>query len=182
MAPDNAGPAASPQPAAAAAIVASTSILKRRSIMVLVVLWLLSGGIYYPIWFLRQRRGLNQLNSPRKINRWPFVLFFVFLVFRILVPVGRPQPSESLTPQHTTIGLIVILGSFALAVLMLVQTFFVKEILEDHLASAFDGAPFQGVASQAASLSWLLVFFLHIFYLQHVINTQILGRPQEAAS
>ena len=42
--------------------------LKRRSVFLMIVFTILTLGFYLPIWFLRRREGLNQLDSPRKLQ------------------------------------------------------------------------------------------------------------------
>jgi hypothetical protein len=54
--------------------------LKRIRIDVLVLLTVLSIGPYYLIWFLRQHRGLNQLDSAHQIRRWPFIAGILFVI------------------------------------------------------------------------------------------------------
>src|SRR3954469_22455525 len=42
--------------------------LKRSSVIAVVLLSFVTLGLYVPIWFLRRRRGLNSLDSPRKLS------------------------------------------------------------------------------------------------------------------
>ena len=77
-------------------------------------------------------------------------------------------------------GASIVLGLVRLAVgiLMLVQCFIIKDILEDHLAGPDDASHlmFEG----RVKLSGLMTFFFSIFYLQHVINRYVVGSPNTA--
>ena len=53
--------------------------LKRRSVLLMIVLMILTFGLYLSIWFLRRRKALNQLDSPRKLAWWPFLAFAVVI-------------------------------------------------------------------------------------------------------
>ena len=52
--------------------------LKYRSLWLMVVFLFISFGLYYLIWFFRRRRGLNRLDSPRKLPMWPLLLAAAF--------------------------------------------------------------------------------------------------------
>ena len=89
---------------------------------------------------------------------------------------GRIDASRGHTGLWESAGQALSWITLLLSILMMVQLLFVKQILEDHLSSAFNELPLQRIAS--ADLSWVLTFFFHIFYLQHVINSQVLSnRP-----
>ena len=62
---------------------------------------------------------------------------------------------------------------FAVGIVFIVQTFFVKSILEDVLTP--DG-PLGNEAGYHRQLSGLLTFFFSVFYLQYIINRDIVGR------
>jgi hypothetical protein len=160
--------------AAVAQAPARKTRLWRRHIIVMIVLTIVSFGFYYPIWFLRRRIALNQLDSPRKIQRWPFVLFLSVSVIGLLLAVLFPSragapPGATLAPIRVVFGL----ARYALALVLVVQCFFVKDILEDHLAGPGDEV-MRSVLARDATLSGLLTFFFTIYYLQHVINVRII--------
>jgi uncharacterized protein DUF4234 len=148
--------------------------LKQRSLLLMIVLAVVTFGLYYPIWFLRRRAALNGLDSPRKLQRWPFLLFLAFVALQFIVSIA--SGSE---PLEQTIGagasLLLDLMQLAVAVLMVVQCFLIKDILEDHLAGPEDKLS-SSISSDTVKLSALMTFFFQIFYLQHVINRDIVGR------
>jgi uncharacterized RDD family membrane protein YckC/type II secretory pathway pseudopilin PulG len=59
--------------------------------------------------------------------------------------------------------------------LIVVQYFFVKDIIEDHLAGTPDDAMTARFTYDAVKLSWVLTLLLNIYYLQHVINRKVVG-------
>jgi hypothetical protein len=73
-----------------------------------------------------------------------------------------------------------VLGQLVLGVLMFMHQFYVKRIIEDHLARTSENGALNTLDT-SASLSSVLTFFLGIFYLQHVINTRIIDAKLERA-
>jgi hypothetical protein len=70
-----------------------------------------------------------------------------------------------------------------IAIVMVVQAFVVKHILEDHLAGPDDDEhPPQLFAAERVSLSGLMTFFFPIFYLQWTINKYIVDRQPDSTS
>jgi hypothetical protein len=152
--------------------------LKRRSVVLMIVLTILTFGLYYPIWFLRRRAALNRLNSPRKLRRWPFLISVAFFVLQFMVGIA----SGSAPPEQTIgAGATLFLNLFQLAVgiLMIVQCFFTKDILEDHLVGPEDNVS-PSMFVERVKLSGLMTFFFQIFYLQYVINRYIAGSQPTA--
>jgi|SRR5437762_363996 len=153
--------------------------LKRRSVVLMIVFAIVTSGLYYPIWFLRRRAALNRLDSPRKLRRWPFLVFFALVVFEFIVGL-----SSGSAPREQTIGAWAdrLLGLLELAVgiLMIVQCFFIKDILEDHLAGPENNIT-PSFLVDTVKLSGLMTFFFQIFYLQYVINRYIAGSQKNAA-
>jgi len=151
--------------------------LKRRRVVAMIVLSIVTFGVYYPIWFFRRRSALNRLSSPRKLRLWPLVVCCaVMFVDWVLAFASAPgSPAQLIGP-----GASIVLGLVRLAVgiLMLVQCFIIKDILEDHLAGPDDASHlmFEG----RVKLSGLMTFFFSIFYLQHVINRYVVGSPNTA--
>ena len=130
-------------------------------------------GLYYPIWFMRRRAALNRLDSPRKLRSWPFLTFIAVFVLQLIIGVVSGS-----TPIEQTIGsgglLLLVLARLAVGIVMLVQCFFVKDILEDHLAGPDDHVP-NPLFMERIALSGLMTFFFQIFYLQYVINRDVVG-------
>ncbi|HYT73642.1 MAG TPA: hypothetical protein VEL79_02735 [Vicinamibacterales bacterium] len=143
--------------------------LKQRGVLLMIGLTLVTGGLYYPLWFLRRLSALNRLNAPRKLRVWPFLLLLALTLIRLIVFIRsgppRPHPADALS-------LLLRLVSLAVGILILVQCFFIKDMLEDHLSGP-EGDVSSSIFSESVKLSGLMTFFFGIYYLQHVINENI---------
>lgn len=152
--------------------------LKRRSVVLMIVLTIVSFGLYYPMWFLRRRAGLNQLDSPRKLPLWPFLIFSAWFVFQfaVRVAVGSAPPEQVIGGGGV---LVLNLMQLAVAILIVVQCFAIKDILTDHLLGPGDSVS-SPLFVDRVELSALKTFFFQAFYLQHVINRHIVGSQTRA--
>lgn len=160
-------------PPKASVAAAAEPLFKRRRVVVMILLVFVTFGFYYPVWFLVRRAALNSLDSPRKLHRWPFVtqliVFIVVFGVDLVAGVSGRHSREQLIGSGPS--LIVSLAQLAVGILILVQCFAIRHILEDHLATP-DGEmpePF----SQRVELSGIMTFFFQIFYLQWAINHYI---------
>ena len=160
-------------PTAPVADVASAR-LRPRSVIVMILLSLVSFGLYYPIWFLRRRAAFNQLDSPRKLPRWPFFVALAWFASGIVVGfvagferalTGSGGISEETRLIFSGVRLLV-------GILMLMQCFRTKEILEDHFGGPGDQVP-SPLLGGATTLSGVMTFFFQIFYLQYAINQHL---------
>jgi len=150
--------------------------LKRRSLVVMVLLLIATVGIYYVVWFFRRRPGLNRLNSGRKLSLWPLLVFAAFFALQIVLAVlaGDATPEQA---WGAGVGMVLSLLQLAVGILMLVQCFAIKDIIEDH-AQRPDDADERGLFRPHVELSGLMTFFFSIFYLQHAINKYVVdARP-----
>jgi hypothetical protein len=67
----------------------------------------------------------------------------------------------------------------AFSIILLIHSFKVRRILEAHLQEASSElADYPHLRHSESALSGLAVFFLHIFYLQHVINKRLVPLKQ----
>jgi hypothetical protein len=150
--------------------------LKRRSVLLMIVFMIISFGFYYLFWWFRRRPGLNRLNSPTKLALWPLLLLTgVYAVqFGLGFVVGATASAqEAVLGQGGVLALVTV--RLAVGILILVQTFKIKDMIEDHAAPESESAPM--FADQVA-LSWPMTFFFSIFYLQWAINRYVVG-PRE---
>jgi hypothetical protein len=152
--------------------------LKRRSVLLMFALTIVSFGLYYPIWFLRRRAALNRLDSPRKLQRWPFLCFIALAVVQTMLAIAF-SPASFEQAIGAGPALLLSLARFAVGIVILVQCFFIKDILEDHLAGPGDNLP-GAMLSDRVILSGLMTFFFQMFYLQHIINRHIVGSRSRA--
>jgi Na+/H+ antiporter NhaD/arsenite permease-like protein len=147
-----------------------TQPLKPVSVIRVIVTVLVTFGYFYPIWFLRRRAGLNRLDSPRKLSAWPFLVALAFMAIRDVMTVAY-----SIERPPDWLGLV----ELPLVLLLVVQAFFVRDILENACIDATEDPALQHFQQQSNSVSGLLTLFFGIFYLQHVINKRV-GSLQEA--
>jgi len=145
---------------------AAKPVLWSRNLLVMFVLCVVTLGFYHPVWFLRRRAALNHLESPVKLALWPLAIYFAFLVLVVVVSVATAGvPAD----KRYGLDLTFSIGRLAVAILVVVQAFKVKRILEDHLAGPGDTVV-RELGQEPVMLSGLLTFFLSIFYLQYMIN------------
>jgi hypothetical protein len=139
--------------------------LRRRSVVAMIALTLVTIGLYYPCWFLRRRVALNRLGSAKKLALWPFTLVLAYQIVTLAYGLISPP---AIAPGSAD-ELVLVIVRLAVAVLMLIQTFRVKDILEDHL-------------HPTGELSGVLTFLVGTFYLQYKINTHLDQLRRESES
>ena len=147
--------------------------LKRRSLAVMILLVIVTLGIYYMVWFFGRRHGLNRLDSRRKLPLWPLLMFAAYFGLQIVLAVlaGDATPAQV---WGSEVAMFLSLMQLAVAILMLVQCFAIKDIIEDH-AQGPDDATEHALFRPHVKLSGLMTFFFSIFYLQYAINKYVVG-------
>jgi hypothetical protein len=140
---------------------------------------ILTLGTYYMIWFFRRRHALNQLNSSRKLQLWPLVAFTGDYVLEVGFGFAAGLSEETVAvafgaPVNNALTLLRLI----LGIVMIIQCFIIKDIIEDHLAPDDAGLPPMFVVERV-KLSGLATFFFSIFYLQYAINRYIVA-PRHA--
>jgi len=152
--------------------------LERRSVVLMILLSVATLGLYYPLWFLRRRAALNSLDSPRKLDAWPFVLCLGYWIAQFGIAVAaRGLPVEAAFGQG--ISSLLSLAQVGVGIVMVVQCFYIRDILEDHLAGPEDAIP-AGIHSNSVQPSRMMTLFFQNFYLQYVINRYV-AREQPSA-
>src|SRR5262245_28261457 len=53
---------------------------KRRRVLMMILFFILTLGLYVSVWFLRRRAALNRLDSPKKVQLWPFLMYVAYFV------------------------------------------------------------------------------------------------------
>jgi hypothetical protein len=162
-------------PQAAVADVAAPAGLKRRRVITMIVFVFLTLGIYYMVWFFRRRTALNQLNSPRKLQLWPLLAFTGDFVLELGFGLAAGEQTVA-AAFGAPVENALTLARLVLGIVMIIQCFFIKDIIEDHIAPADAGL--QPMFVERVKLSGLATFFFSIFYLQYAINKYIVS-PQE---
>jgi hypothetical protein len=149
---------------------ATDSGLRHRSVLVMVLLFVVTLGLYYPLWFLRRRPGLNRLGS-RQLPLWPLATFAIFFFVRVALALleGERPPQEVWGDEVATILSVL---ELTLSVMMIFQCFAIKDIIEDYVHGSDDEG---GMFRPHAKLSGVMTFFFSIFYLQYAINKYVVG-------
>jgi hypothetical protein len=143
--------------------------LKRRRVIVMILFAIVTFGLYFLAWWFRRRPGLNRLNSPRKLALWPLLLAVSLYAIQFGVAfVAGATPVEEVI--GTGPALLIALFQLAVAIVMIIQTFKVKDMIEDHAAPEVASGPMLG---EHVNLSGFMTFFFSIFYLQWAINRYV---------
>lgn len=137
--------------------------LRRRRVIVMLLLTIVTLGNYPAIWYLRRWRALNGLDSPRKLVPWPACGQLAIAAFDLVYTVVMDQPAT---------GPLIFVLRYGFRAWMLFEYFGIRTILDDHLTpppEAGDPGYYRDGVSGVAT------FFLSPFYLQYVINRDVLG-------
>ena len=127
-----------------------------------IVLSMVTVGIYLPIWFLIQRRAINELPSPGKVGATlPLVALVLFCISTLMMPLHLLEILPPDEARDMTIRAVENLVNISGSVLVILLAFKVRQILVDHFGRQL-GLPPQ--------LSGIATFFFTIFYLQYKIN------------
>ena len=155
-------PVADPEP--------NTHGLKRRSVLVMVVFTIITFGLYYLAWWFRRRRGLNRLNSEAKLPLWPLLLMLALYVSQFFLGLFADVGDNQVVREQVEVFGVIF--QLLVGIVMLVMTFRVKNMIEDHAEPDADsGAMFV----EHVKLSGLMTFFFSIYYLQWAINRHVIG-------
>ena len=166
-----------PPKAPVADVVAPSNLLKRRRVIVMIGFTLITFGLYYPVWFFRRRAALNSLDSPRKLQLWPLLLFAaLFVVDFVVALVSGDMPPEVVIGSGPVA--LLALARLAIGIVMIVQCFTIKAMLEDHLEGP-DEERSHMFSFDRVKLSGLMTFFFQIYYLQHIINRHIVDAEKK---
>lgn len=150
--------------------------MKRRRVVVMIVFMIISFGLYYPVWWFRRRAGLNRLNASKKLPLWPILLLGILFAFQFGIALAA---GETPLEQFLGDGGVLLLSVFQLAVgiVMLIQSFRVKDMIEEHATPDSTSGP---MFVEQVQLSVLMTFFFSIFYLQWAINRYVVGERADA--
>lgn len=130
--------------------------LKKMSVILLIFLMVITFGIYYPVWFLTRRSGINNLQSKEKLGSGVFV--FAIVVFSInLVFAFVSGVIEGLGEIYAFSGIL----AFVAGIILLAQCFEVRRIFNEH---------YNEHLQRGISFSVGAIFFFQIYYLQYKIN------------
>lgn len=143
--------------------------LKTTSVFFVVLLTAFTGGVYYPIWFLRRREEFNKLNSQTKLGKGIFIFILSLTIIILLLcgysgfsdGINQATRGEQLSLRFNNIDLISSILTLIYIIPLVQQTFKTKRILIDH---------FNNSQKNNIKFSNFWTFILLNFYLQYKIN------------
>ncbi len=136
----------------------------------MLLLTVVTGGFYYPFWFLLRQHDINSLNAKEKLQSFPFVVAIVLVAVSVGFGVGASNVEAAAEMYEGAADL----AQLPAYILLLVQCFKVRRIFEAHLhADLGQLSDTPHLRHSQSSLSGVAVFFLQIFYLQYVINKRL---------
>ena len=121
---------------------------KKVNILLVILYSVISFGIYLPVWFLKRRDAINKLQSTQKLGKGIFI--FVIIAYAMNIALV-------LLSAYTISKWI----SIVAAIILIVQAFKVRRILNDH---------FNVYLKKDIKFSGPATFFFNIWYLQYKIN------------
>jgi hypothetical protein len=87
--------------------------------------------------------------------------------FALTILAGDQTPARA---WGASVGAILTVAQLGVGLLMIVQCFIIKDIVEDHAQGPLGDDAEPGLFRPQVKLSGLMTFFFSIFYLQHAIN------------
>jgi hypothetical protein len=145
--------------------------LEDSSVFGIVLLTLLTGGIYQPIWFMSRRKALNSLYSPEKLGMGALSVALAGYITNLCLAFVGTFKWGSWVEMENALGAVQPSIWLIASIIVIVQCFKVRRILLDHLAPPQEGLFSASIRFQYDDLlSRMGTFFLGIFYLQYKIN------------
>lgn len=161
-----------PPPGAPYGAMETGAPIKTMPVILTLLFTVITGGIYYYVWFLNRRDAINSLNTGERIGKAPFIIGLVWQCVSLTINFttgliegiqtelhGEIAPALAL--QLHTIALFDSLVSLAVAIVILVQAFKIRRILRSY---------FNDRLGHDIPWSGLILFFFSAFYLQYKIN------------
>lgn len=136
--------------------------LKQMNVLLLFGLTVITVGIYTPFWYLKRTSAINTLKSNIKIEKKGFIIAIVLLSVSLLLSfVSGMYETYEIKDTAKTIEAFSKIIDLIAGLFLLIQSFKVKKILNDH---------FNLYLHKNIHFSGLTLFFFQIFYLQYKIN------------
>jgi len=133
--------------------------LKKKNIFLMILLTLITYAIYQPIWFLKQKRAINNLKSKEKLTGTPFI--FVIVIYAISILILLITFISIDTTTLLVIDLIDTLITWTGVIILIVMSFKVRRIFHQY---------FNVVLKRNIKFSKIWTFLFGIYYLQYKIN------------
>jgi hypothetical protein len=138
------------------------SKLKKMNVVLLIILVILTLGIYYPIWFIRQKEGINNLLSDDKIDSGLFIIIAIVSALSLLPGVySGIVEAKGDWGYAGTINVFFNLIDWVSRIVLIIEGFKVRKILDTH---------FNTYLGKNERFSVIFTLFFGIYYLQYKIN------------
>jgi hypothetical protein len=136
-----------------------SSDLRRFSVLVLIVVTCITCGVAYPIWYLVQRKGLNNLNTMVELKPAPLVFALAASVVALLM--------GAVAEDGSALDLTMSLLNLIVGIVLVMQAFRVRDMFHRHFANERrEAAP----TLIRPHLSGAATFFFGPWYLQYRVN------------
>lgn len=127
--------------------------LQKKSVLFLIFLVIITGGIYVPVWFLKQREAINDLNAKESLSDLPFIITIMLFAISLTLTISLEFIMDPVL--HRSVEITVSLLNSVGGIIILVMSFKVRRIFYQHFNE---------------KLSVAGTFFFTIYYLQYKIN------------
>ena len=138
-------------------ITQSATELKKMKVIYVLILAFITFGLYYPIWLLKRRNVINNMQSSKKLKSGAIILLIMLWVIGLLIGVA----SASMGTEQSTQNPILSLLNVVFVIVLLTQSFKVRYIFDEH---------FNKYLQRGVKFSKVATFFFQILYFQYKIN------------
>ena len=130
--------------------------LKKINLPLMIFLAVVSGGVFIPIWFLIQRDAINSMTSKDENKLSTNLFYFVAFMFFVTSSLEMGTIWAKTSTWNGILGIIV-----------LVQSFKIRRVFDEFFNARFN---------RNVSFSGLGLFIFTVFYLQNMINSELLAQ------
>jgi len=118
----------------------TTTEIKRTPVLLTILFTVITGGIYYPAWFLTRRQAINSLHSKEKLGSGVFVFgivmcslsIFLMMISGFFEGLNEATHNAELLAISEGIDAIDKILEFVVGITLLVQCYKVRRILRAH--------------------------------------------------
>lgn len=130
--------------------------LKKINLPLMIFLAVISGGVFIPIWFLIQRDAINGMTTKDENKLSTNLFYFVAFMFFVTSSLEMGTTWAKTGTWNGILGIIV-----------LVQSFKIRRVFDEYFNARFN---------RNVSFSGLWLFIFTVFYLQTMINSELLAQ------
>lgn len=130
--------------------------LKKINLPLMIFLAVISGGVFIPVWFLIQRDAINGMTTKDENKLSTNLFYFVAFMFFVTSSLEMGTTWAKTGTWNGILGIIV-----------LVQSFKIRRVFDEYFNARFN---------RNVSFSGLWLFIFTVFYLQNMINSELLAQ------